>query len=197
MQPTNTEQLFLALKEQFQKSGRNIEILEPNYEKADNIKRWGVPEDDLIGVIAYKTGGIVFDKWVRVLGSGERDIVTWNETLEIDDMVIIADDILGGLFALENDIMHYFAPDTLEWESLDITYTQFIRWLIEGDVDKFYEPFRWKNWNDEVADIDFSHGISFYPFLWTKSESERHRKTIPLKEIVLLSFDMEKQLKSL
>lgn len=88
----------------------------------------------------------------------------------------------------------YFAPDTLEWEDMGLTFPQLVRWLVEGNVDLFYMDFRWDNWESEVNELNFSEGISFYPFLWAKSEQERHRRIIQVEEIVLFSFDTKKQL---
>ena len=190
-------EILLSLKEQFNQSKRRIEVLSPCATKTDIIKaKWNIPENTLLGVILYNTGGIVIDGWIRVLGSGERDVASWNETLNIDSYVVIADDVLGGLFGLpiKSNIIHYFAPDTLEWEDTKLTYPQFIRWLAEGDVDLFYSDYRWNNWETDVVDLSFFEGISFYPFLWAKSEQERSRKAISLKEIVLLSFDIRKAL---
>ncbi len=46
--------------------------------------------------------------------------------------ILIAEDILGGLFGLKDDFVYYFAPDTNEWECLEIYYTQFVNWLINN-----------------------------------------------------------------
>lgn len=194
---TKSAEILLSLKEQFKQSKRNIEILNIDSSKINTVKvKWNIPDDTLWGAILYNTGGIVFDGWVRLLASGERDIVNWNATLNINGFIVVADDILGGLFGLntETNIIHYFAPDTLEWEDMEVTYSQFVRWLAEGDVDRFYDAFRWDNWEEEVSRLKMSEGISFYPFLWAKPEQERHKKVIPLEEIVLLSFDMKQQL---
>ena len=142
----------------------------------------------------YRFGGIIFDGWVRLLASGERDVVSWNETLGLNNYFIVADDILSGLFGLDsNDKLVYFAPDTLEWEDMNITYSQFVHWLIDGDVDKFYETFRWSSLENEIMELEFSDGINFYPFLWAKAEEERIRKVISLKEIVTLEFEIKRQ----
>ena len=46
------------------------------------------------------------------------------------------------MFASEKTI-HYFAPDTLQWEDLEINYEEFLNWIIEDDITDFYEPFLW------------------------------------------------------
>ena len=192
----NSNNIFIALQQQFEQSNRTVKVFEPIADKIVRIKeKWSISEDTLLGTILYRSGGIVFDGWVRLLASGERDIVSWNEALGLNNYIIVADDVLGGLFGLDtNEKLAYFAPDTLEWEGMNITYPQFVRWLVEGDVDKFYENFRWDNWKSEVLELGFSDGINFYPFLWAKAEQERSRKAISLKEIVSFALEMQNQL---
>lgn len=190
-------ELLKSLNESFSKSKREIIVLDYDENMAKKIEHiYKIDANTLLGTILYKTGGIIFDNWVRVLGAGERDVITCNELLKISDKFIVAEDILGGLFAINNDnYIWYFAPDSLEWENLEIFYSQFIQWLIDGDVDKFYEIFRWDNWKEEIRHLGLSDGIAFYPFLWAKCDSilKRSRKIIPMDEIVKLQFDFKKE----
>ena len=82
-----------------------------------------------MGAIAYETGGILIDHgWLRVLGSGHqklpRSIVEWNLNRS-SGYLLVADDAVGGFFSInggalgsDQGLMYYWAPDTLEWESL-------------------------------------------------------------------------------
>ena len=192
--------MLFALKRKFTKSKRKITVLEPDVNSVDTIRskstwNWEISEASLLGTIVYETGGIIFDGWVRVLGSGERNIADWNNTLKLNDLLVVADDILGGLFGLniETDFIYYFAPDTLRWEEMNVTYAQFLQWLTEGNVDMFYESLRWDGWEDEVSSLNFSDGLSCYPPLWAV-EGNKSRKPMSLREIVLLSFEMQKTL---
>jgi len=191
-------EMLMALKDKFATSKREIVVLSPNSQNIDKIKAiWAIPEKSLLGAIVFETGGIIFDGWVRVLGCGERNIADWNNKLKLGNVLIVADDILGGLFGLEMEtsMIHYFAPDTLAWEDLDFTYSEFIRWLSEGDVDMFYEPFKWDGWVDDVKKLTIDEGFSYFPPLWTaESKTDTNRKIVPLEEIVLLSFEYQKQL---
>ncbi len=121
----------------------------------------------------------------------KRGISAYGNTAEYE-VVIVKSNTLYGIKE-NSDIIHYFAPDTLEWEEMEFTYSQFVRWLVEGDTDTFYKSFRWQGWEQEVAELDFSEGISFYPFLWAQAE-QRSRKPVPLREIITLAFDMRDQL---
>ena len=181
------------MKELFLSSERKITILESDNNKAALISRmYDIEQESFFATVVYGTGGVVIDNWVRLLASGERDIATWNDTLQIDNYFVVADDILGGLFAMnkQSSVIEYFAPDTLEWESLELYYPHFVKWLLEGDIDLFYSDLRWDNWQSDVEMLSFNDGIAFFPFLWTKSEEERCKRVISINEIVLLSFDM-------
>lgn len=67
--------------------------------------------------------------------------------------VMIAEDIVGVLFSMDsNGMIRYFAPDSLQWENLDITYSQFIQWAVCRErADLFYETFRWDGWENDAA----------------------------------------------
>jgi len=186
-------ELLDYMKELFLSSERKITILESDNNKAALISRmYDIEQESFFATVVYGTGGVVIDNWVRLLASGERDIATWNDTLQIDNYFVVADDILGGLFAMnkQSSVIEYFAPDTLEWESLELYYPHFVKWLLEGDIDLFYSDLRWDNWQSDVEMLSFNDGIAFFPFLWTKSEEERCKRVISINEIVLLSFDM-------
>ena len=128
-------------------------------------------EETFFGVVLSKTGGIVIDDWIRIYGSGKYDFYKKNTSLSEWGAMIIAEDIVGGLFSLDNNgIINYFAPDSLQWESLDITYSQFIHWaMIKERVDKYYETFRWDGWAEDSAMLSSTQGMIFFIFLWEYS----------------------------
>lgn len=87
---------------------------------------------------------------------------------------IVALDVLGGIFALnggafpgEMKTIWYFAPDTLDWENLEIGYTDFICWALTKQLGEFYADYRWPGWEHEVKVLTGDQGISFYPPLCT------------------------------
>jgi hypothetical protein len=189
--------LLVHIKEQFLSSKRKITILDSDYDKAALLcKTYGVEPNSIFAMITCGTGGISIDNWIRILASGERDLTTWNDTLNIDNYFVVADDVLGGLFAMnkQSSIIEYFAPDTLEWETLDLYYPHFIEWLLDDSIDSFYDNFKWENWQNDVENLGFNEGIAFYPFLWAKSNEERSRRAMPLREIVLMSLDIREQI---
>ena len=156
-----------------------------------------------MGAIVYETGGLLIDHgWLRILGSGHsrlpRSLASWNEGRTMFDdgqapgYLMVADDVLGGFFAInggslgpEQGSIFYFAPDTIQWECLDLSYTQFVVWSLQGDVAKFYESLRWPGWEQEVSNVGGDQAISIYPFLWTKGEpiEKRHHGIVPIAEM--------------
>ena len=167
-----------------------------------------------MGAIIYETGGILVDNgWLRILGSGneklDRTIPNWNkgktfnEYGEKPSLLLIADDIVGGFFAINGGalgqdlgMVYYFAPDSLNWEPMDIGYSDFIWWAFTGNLEDYYENVRWKDWKEEISELNGNQGIFFYPFLWTKHKNikELSRKAVPIMEIWTLQQEIVKQL---
>jgi hypothetical protein len=73
-----------------------------------------------------------------MLGSGHprltRDLAAWNRARS-SGFLLIADDAVGGFFAINGGALgedlgavHYLAPDTWAWESLEMGHTAFVQW---------------------------------------------------------------------
>jgi hypothetical protein len=126
-----------------------------------------------IGALVYETGGLLVDNgWIRVLGSGSRqlnrNLPAWNKGKsyrqegEAPVFLLIADDVIGGFYAINTGgiaeqegigSVFYFAPDTGEWENMEIGYTEFIGFCCKGDIDGFYEGSRLPGWQKTIADL--------------------------------------------
>lgn len=167
-----------------------------------------------MGAIIYETGGILIDKgWIRILGSGSeklnRGLCEWNKGKTFENYgdqpshLLIADDILGGYFALnaggigsEIGQIYYLPQDTIEWECLEKGYSEFIYWTLIGDLNLFYKTFRWNNWQKEIENANGNQVYSFTPFLWTKEGiniDEVERKLVSIEENYNLTLDFQKQ----
>jgi len=198
--------LWNELKEEITKSDRNIIIYEAEEEIAQNtLEMLTMTKNSAIGSITYNTSGIVIDNWIRVLGSGDgierRNIFSWydeNEAIKEKGLLIIADDIIGGIFALnmgkyEGEVggIFYFAPDSLNWENLEVKYDDFFTWLTEGDLEQFYSSVRWENWEEEVQSVGFDQALLIYPFLWTNecNINTASKKALPIKEVMYLYLE--------
>ncbi len=168
-----------------------------------------------MGAIIYETGGILVDHgWIRVLGSGcgrmPRSIADWNcgrtyhESGERPSYLLVADDVIGGFFALDGGglggkvgSMFYFAPDSVRWEPMeDMGYSDFVYWCFKGDLAKYYTDYRWQGWQEDVKNLPGDMAFNFVPFLWAKAESleSRSRRAVPVAELYDLQMDVAKQL---
>lgn len=128
-----------------------FKILPIDPDKAkEAIYQTQVTAHSTMGAIVYLTGGILIeDGWIRILGSGNqalnRTLPGWNKEKtftnygEQPGFLLVADDVIGGFFAINggalgNDpgMIYYLAPDDLKWESLHISYTDFINFCFVG-----------------------------------------------------------------
>ena len=165
-----------------------------------------------MGAIVSETGGLLVDHgWVRVLGGGHprlpRTLPGWNVS-RADGFYLVADDVLGGFFALDGGALggtaghvRYFAPDTLRWEPMaEMGYSAFAQWLLSGDVARFYETYRWQGWEGDIASLSGDRVMGVYPPLWTvegRDISRATRRSIPITEAYDLNVvELPRQLDS-
>jgi hypothetical protein len=193
-----------------------VEVLSPrDPQRGAALTDLQVTTRSTLGAVVYESGGLLVDGgWLRVLGSGNPRLprsvpgwnqIAWSEPGQGDGLLLVADDVLGGFFALnggaldgELEHVHYFAPDTLEWESLERGYTDFLAWAFKGDLDQYYEGQRWSRWQEEVARLPGDEAFSFYPPLSTAGPSvaERTRSAVPVAELLGLQLEMRGKLGS-
>jgi len=168
-----------------------------------------------MGAIIYHTGGLLVDHgWIRILASGSsrlnRSIPEWNKGKSFQEygerppFLLIADDAVGGFFAINggqwgNDPgkVYYWAPDTLDWEPMDLSYTDFLHFCFNGNLDKFYKNLRWHNWQNETDTLDGNRVYNFFPMLWTKEGkniNKSSRSAVPVAEQYSFNLDLVHQL---
>ncbi len=199
------------------KNAKNeYEILERNKEFSEKeLIKAQVTTRSTLGAVIYETGGILIDKaWIRILGSGHsklnRKLMDWNKHKtynnegETPNHFLIADDVVGGYFAInsggigdEIGNIYYLAPDTLEWESLECGYTDFLYWCLNGNLSLFYENVRWKNWENDMIKINGNQTYSFFPFFWTKEGKnieKVEKKIIPVEENYNLTIEFKNKI---
>lgn len=161
-----------------------------------------------LGAIAYETGGLLIDGgWLRVLGAGcermRRSIHGWNRLgaqHRCDLGLLVADDAVGGFFAWMSDTrtIAYLAPETLEWEDLELGYQGWLELMLADRLAAFYEDLRWCGWREEVATLAPNEALSFVPLLVFRESKplERcSRAPIPIEEMWVFSQDMAEQLR--
>ena len=215
----NTKESAWNLVQDWIKQGSNhIEILPKDSARAEEaLYQTQVTTRSPMGAIIYETGGLLADHgWIRILGSGhpklDRSLPGWNkgksftQTGEQPSFLLIADDVIGGFFAINAGglaqqegigSVFYFAPDTLEWENMEIGYSDFISFCCSGDIAGFYEQFRWKDWQEDVAKMTGTQAMSFYPFLSSKEGKDMEhvsKRPVPVAEVWRLQMEMRQQL---
>lgn len=210
---TNPKEPVWPIVTQWIKVATNkVEILPVDAGKAkEALYQTQVTTGSIMGAIIYNTGGILVDDgWIRILGSGNeklnRSLPEWNKTKsfsaygEKPGFLLIADDVIGGFFILNggkfgNDLgtIYYFSPDSLEYESLGISYSEFILFCFNNDLERFYSGSRWKDWRSEVSKLDGNKVFTFYPYLWTKEGKDLDslsRKVIEVDEQYYFNIEM-------
>lgn len=175
----------------------NIKILDVNEKiKIQFENKYYNLQDKLFYEVMENCGGIVIDNWIRLYGCGELNVIAKNQMIKNDYNldIIIGEDVIGGIFALKDNIVYYFAPDVLEWECLNVYYANFIHWLINDiqNVNLFYKDYRWNNWKEDSKSLYLNQGFSLYPFLFSKCNIEdRDRKIINIDEIIMRNFEFK------
>ena len=198
-------------------SARNkVEILTADSANAkDALFKTQVTTRSPMGSVVYMTGGILVDDgWIRILGSGNpklnRTLPDWNKEKSIEKFgeaspfLLVADDAIGGFYLLNGgglgkDLgkIYYFSPDNLTYEPLDLTYSDFLQFCCNNDLNKFYKGKRWTKWRDEVSKLEGDKVFSFYPTFWSKEGkniNKTTRKVISIEEQYNLNIETHKQL---
>lgn len=172
------------------KGKQNVVVLPPKNEVVNEFcGKFHAYQDQFFYEQFICSGGIIIDSWIRIYGCGELNAaeknLRYHQKKAVD--LLIGEDVLGGLFGLKDQTVCYFAPDTNEWECLDIYYTQFLSWLVNHpeDVNRFYQSFRWSTWKEDCEALRLNEGYSFYPPLQTDMDIEqRSRKVISIDELI-------------
>ena len=201
---------FPLIKQWASEADLPVELLPPSAGRDDVLLSLQVSTRSPLGAIAYETGGILVDDgWLRILGSGHgklgRDIAAWNKG-KADGFLLVADDVLGGFFAINGGALgddqgklYYLAPETLEWEALEIGYTAFVEWAFTSQLRQFYgrQPGDADGF-DELPELPLSGELclNFYPFLWTQEGSLKTsaRRAIAVQEQWALNLDLQQKL---
>ena len=195
------DRAFPLIREWAGQAVRHVELLPPSNQRADVLRRTQVTTRSTLGAIAYETGGIIVDHgWLRILGSGhprlQRTLPDWNEG-KASGFYLVADDAVGGFYAINGGSLgdevknvYYFAPDTLDWESLGRGYTDFLFWALTCDLQGYYESLRWPGCEKDVAALGGDEAFFFYPPLFTREGRQpgAHRAAVPIEEVWVMQM---------
>lgn len=190
--------------------GQNTYVYVPAKREAgeDTLYRLQISTKSYLGAVAYETEGIVLDHgWITLLGAGGDSIsgslTSWNGVSEqpwvdvLEGMMVVAYDAAGGFFGMDTGKygrtgqVYYFAPDALEWESTELTYSGFMNWLANGDLEQFYQTFRWKGWQEEMSQLQTGQVFAYYPPLWTQEGSGESSSKAPISIMEAWKFALD------
>ena len=186
------------------KSNRNILIIDGDDELGKKeCDKLNIPSNSVLYSVVSNSSGIVIDNWIRFWGQSSTDnkgIYHYNSKFidHISGLILIASDVVGGLFAINinrfdelDNLVWYFAPDTLEWECMDMQYNEFLAWTMQGNVDEFYSSMRWSGWKEDLKNVGINDALFIYPFLWAKEcdIEKATKRIIDFEEIVGINFE--------
>lgn len=195
--------LWNEIKYILKNSTRKVKIIN-NKVYDDTLNNLNIDKNSVLGQVITNTSGIFIDNYIRLFGNGSKDVSynIYEYNLEFkkyfdDNMIIVADDVFGGLFSVtkeKNNIL-YFAPDTLQWENLEIDYKDFIKYISSEKIDEFYKSYKWSTFQEDIKDIKFNQGILIYPFLWSNEcDIEKAKKSIvPFSELVQTNMEFREK----
>lgn len=166
------------------------------------LQQLGVTTRSHLGALAYSTGGVLVDSWLRIYGGGSEQLPRRlaapgsSFTVPPSDataagMILVGDDVAGGFFALDGGVLgnpgkiHYLAPDALEWEDLEIGHGAWVASMLSAAVSDFYASLRWPSWKEDVKAATADKSFNFYPPLWSKegSVATSDRRLVPVAEV--------------
>lgn len=209
------EPAWPVIQEMFAAADNRVEVLPRDEQQAEQtLEHLQVTIGSPLGAIAYETGGVLVDDgWLRLLGSGAQrmsgSLRSWNDgTVDTFGLfgkaVLVAHDVVGGFFALNGGAfggprghVHYLSPDTMEWEDLELPYSDFLTWAATGDLQTYYADSRWPGWREQVAPLSGGQGVLIYPPLWAVEGGElasRTKKAVPIAELWALAHEWRSQL---
>jgi Protein of unknown function DUF2625 len=176
----------------------SVELLPPDLGRREELReKVGVSLGAALGAIIHETGGILVDQgWLRILGSGSERLP--RVALVDREWILIADDVVGGFFALHppDGEVKYLPPDTLEWERLGIKYSAWFRWCLTEQLGTFYQDYRAHGWEERIRALHPDQGFLIYPPPWTKGPHyyERSWKAVRMTELYHMAFEVRNQL---
>lgn len=192
------------IKKQIKEAKNPILVLPRSLERADSVLYQAqVTTRSPMGAVIYETGGILIDSgWIRILGSGSknlnRNLMSWNKGKsfsywgEQPSFLLIADDVLGGFYAVNGGGLDsigigkvfYFSPDDIKWTNLQISYSGFLNFCFQGNLNEYYKNLRWATWKKDINKLNGDLGFSVFPFLWSKEGKNINKST---KKIVSIN----------
>ena len=184
--------------EKFDESPNDIKFLEFNKKITESIE---IPQE--MKFILEHFSYITVNGYLKILGNDSENGFSYcNELFSKcynSNRCLIAYDILGGLFTINIEKLNsieYFAPDTLEWEDLEIDYKEFLYWVMTNQLDTFYQELIVPDLLTLDLSLEKNEVVLTYPFIWSMeyTPSGAVRKIVPFKELLEMNADFYRQL---
>jgi Protein of unknown function DUF2625 len=202
----------------------HVEVLAPDRVQCEaSLHQLQVTARSALGAVALNTGGMLVDHgWLRVYGGsgvpggmpGLAEINRFPAEPAPDGVpahgLVIAHDVLGGVFALnlatspacgrpgEPGEVLYFAPDFMRWEPMEGGYGSWLTWMLSDTLGRFYESLRWPGWEAETAALNPRQGLSVIPFLWSREARDdlaaTSRRPAAMRELLSMHHEFCRQL---
>ena len=196
---TNKMLTMKEILEEFEESSNDIKFLKCNKKITDSIER---PQE--LKFILEHFSYVTVNGYLKILGNDSENGFSYcNELFSKcynSNHCLIAYDILGGLFAINFEKLNsieYFAPDTLEWEDLEIDYKDFLYWVTTNQLDTFYQELIVPDLLTLDLSLEKNEVVLTYPFIWSMeyTPSGAVRKIVLFKELLEMNADFYRQLR--
>ena len=183
--------------EEFEESSNDIKFLKFNKKITDSIER---PQE--LKFILEHFSYVTVNGYLKILGNDSENGFSYcNELFSKcynSNHCLIAYDILGGLFAINIEKLNsieYFAPDTLEWENLEIDYKGFLYWVTTNQLDLFYQELIVPDLFTLDLSLEKNEVVLTYPFIWSMeyTPSGAVRKIVSFKELLEMNANFCRQ----
>ena len=185
--------------EEFEESPNDIKFLKFNKKITDIIEK---PQE--LKFILEHFSYVTVNGYLKILGNDSENGFSYCNKLFSkcynSNRCLIAYDILGGLFAINIEKLNaieYFAPDTLEWEDLEIDYKDFLYWVTTNQLDTFYQELIVPDLFTLDLSLESNEVVLTYPFSGSMEYtlSGAARKIVPFKELLEMNADFYRQLR--
>jgi len=195
------------IEQLFKQSPNNIKLKLAKTKNNDAIAKLGVNEQSVLGQVLINSDLAVVNDYLTIFcGSEENGIISFNNKMKKyyqGNKLIVAYDVWGGIFAIGNGdfgedvrVVWYYAPDSLQWECLNINYAEFIAWACSDNIKEFYKSFLWKDIGSLLEKVQREEAILVYSFMWSKEcdIETADKKIVPIEELVALNVEYENKI---
>lgn len=187
---------WLTILEKIKTTSNDVQIDLCHKQNLSLLKEIAVDENSTLGQLLTHVKKLRINRYLRVLASDILDVNNDIRSVYPGNKLVVATDFWGGIFAINNGdfegdetVIWYYAPDTLEWESLDIDYDHFVPWILCADFAQFHSSFVWDTFEETAQQMTDDDAILVYPFLWANEcdIQSATKKIVPYIELVRLN----------